>query len=314
MLFWSLAASTRSTYAAGWKHWIRMCLVLKFDALVGSEMALCFFVAYLSLSGSIKAWSTIHTHLYAVRSKFIEFGLPDPLKGKPLFDRVVMGAKKMMKGGDKRTRRPVTLALLRRLRACFDFASRAQRTFWNIMVICVFGLLRLGEATVKPTDPTFPTWGHVTFHKNGTVSLFLPKTKTDHVGRGCTIWFAPSGADICPVACFRSLRQDFPDAGPDAPLFPSESGLPLTGKAVIDRLHAAVGALNDPNLRPNEVNGHSFRKGGAQTLLDAGFDYATIKLMGRWSSWCVELYTGLSLGTLRSVSVAMGACPASDIL
>lgn len=311
----ALAQSTRSSYATGWRTWMEFCKACAISAWVADEPTLCFFVAWLSLRAKVNSWATVHKYLYGVRSYFLDAGLPDPLKGKPLFDRVVQGVKKCFKKSMHRARKPITVALLLRLQPFFDFTNPDERTLYACMVICTFGLLRLGEATVKPNNPKFPTWMHVTIRPDTTVGLFLPVSKTDQLGRGHTVNFAPSGHEyLCPVKAFEVLHLLHPEnLNTDAPLFPDAQGKPLTGDVVIARLKAALVDLNDPEYPASSVSGHSFRKGGAQSLFNAGFDFATIKLMGRWSSWCVELYTELSTSKLIQASRQMAAAAMSAI-
>jgi hypothetical protein len=317
LLFYNaLAPATHSSYESAWKQFCTFCSSARvscpFDA---TEAVLCFYLAWLSLKASIKSFATVHKYIYAIRAFFLQACLPDPLKNKPIFDRVCMGLKKKMKGtGADRIRRPITVAILRRIRRFFDHCVRAERLLFNLFIVAVFGLMRLGELTIKPNNASYPRRSHVHFHTDGSAKLWLPHSKMDRFGRGIFIHFAPTGTDLCPVVAFHQILDDFADAGPEDPLFPCVSGRATTGAAVIDRLKLAIGSLADPTLPAAHVNGHSFRKGGAQSLYDAGCDLGTIRLLGRWSSWCVELYTELSDVKMVQVMFMMARTPDSKLL
>ena len=52
-------------------------------------------------------------------------------------------------------------------------------------------------------------------------------------------------------------------------------------------------------------SGHSFRKGGAQSLADAGVAPHVIKTMGRWASWCFALYIAMTRESMQDISRTM---------
>ena len=312
LFFNALAPNTRACYNSAWVCFCAFISTMRLPSPYGvTEDILCFYVAYLALKKSITCFSTVHKYLYAVRSKYIDAGLPDPLRNRPIFDRVCTGLKREMRGTTHRARHPITVALLGKLLPFFDIRVRSERLMRHIFTICIFGLLRL-EATLKPNAVTYPRRRDVVFASDGTVQLWLAHSKTDQFGKGHFVRFAPTSDRICPVASFKEVFADFPDLGPDGPLFPMVLGdcpstgvSAMTGAVVIKRLQSAVRDLGDPSMKGTDVNGHSFRKGGAQTLFDAGCDFGTIRLLGRWSSWCVELYASLSTTKVQQVMLMM---------
>ena len=58
---------------------------------------------------------------------------------------------------------------------------------------------------------------------------------------------------------------------------------------------------------------HSLRIGGATAALAAGIQPATIRLLGRWSSDCYQLYVRMTRQAASSVGVAIGSTSFDDI-
>ena len=63
--------------------------------------------------------------------------------------------------------------------------------------------------------------------------------------------------------------------------------------------------LSRLNLPAHRYNGHSFRKGGAQSLADAQVHRDIIQAMGRWSSDCYKLYITTPIEDVTSASLAL---------
>jgi hypothetical protein len=68
------------------------------------------------------------------------------------------------------------------------------------------------------------------------------------------------------------------------------------------------------NMDPEKYSGHSFRKGGAQSAYDAGIPIADIKILGRWRSWCFELYRSITVSKHAEYAQAMAQAPYSEAL
>jgi hypothetical protein len=89
-------------------------------------------------------------------------------------------------------RRPVTIALLKRLRPLLNLRTYADSLFWLIMVIGVRGLFRLGELLPKTkNDPHHNTimLSNFTLSRDLLV-IFLAASKTDQLREGVTIRLA----------------------------------------------------------------------------------------------------------------------------
>jgi hypothetical protein len=55
----------------------------------------------------------------------------------------------------------------------------------------------------------------------------------------------------------------------------------------------------------SDYNGHSFRKGGAQSLAEANVPSDTIQAMGRWTSDCYKLYISTPQHAITSAALAL---------
>jgi hypothetical protein len=292
------------------------------DPLAASETLLMYFMAWLYEQPKIKAFSTLQRYLYAVRATYLDNALPDPIANSPRLHRHLRGFKRMMKKPRSRPRHPITAPLLRAMLSSpeFDFEGSADdRVFRAMCVLALFGLLRCAEFTVhKASIPDnldegtwrstkeFPKVSHLFPHQSivNLMSFYIPASKTDPFGFGATINYANSSDRVLDPA--KILAEYFIErsaaAASDDPLFPMPNGDPYTRARFLTRVRDSLKAIN---LQPKGYSGHSFRKGGCQSLRDAGVSDSDIRAMGRWSSWCFVLYSKLSSHRLSSLTEAM---------
>ena len=78
--------------------------------------------------------------------------------------------------------------------------------------------------------------------------------------------------------------------------------LPLSRSSMIDLTRTVISSLG---LDSSLYHGHSFRRGGATSLADAGIDHDIIKTMGRWKSDCYQIYIQTTTDRLLQSSRAM---------
>jgi len=92
--------------------------------------------------------------------------------------------------------------------------------------------------------------------------------------------------------------------GPDAPVFPNQTGRPLTRSGVRDRLDRAVAiaARSCPSLRGHHVTPHTLRHSTAMHLLQSGADLATVALwLGHSSPAVTHQYLEADLAAKEAV-------------
>ena len=89
---------------------------------------------------------------------------------------------------------------------------------------------------------------------------------------------------------------------PGSPLFTLNGTQPVSRRTFLNLfLRKAMSVLS-----PHVFSGHSFRRGGAQSLFDAGVPLDTIRDIGRWKSDIVmRRYYGYTVEQLSSLSLQM---------
>ena len=90
------------------------------------------------------------------------------------------------------------------------------------------------------------------------------------------------------------------------PLFYFASGRYLTWGIVSDLLRDSARVAGLPY---QSLKGHSFRIGAASVAAAAGLPDWLIKVLGRWSSDCYQLYIRTPQSTLESVAPRMAIVP-----
>ena len=135
------------------------------------------------------------------------------------------------------------------------------------------------------------------------MSIFLKASKTDAFRQGHTLVIACSTSPVCAVT---AMRDYFLTALPRGPLFSFRSGRLLTRSAVVNLLRDAARQVGLPY---NSLKGHSFRIGAASTAAAAGLPDWLIKVLGRWSSDCYQLYIRTPRTVLLSAAPRMASVP-----
>ena len=152
--------------------------------------------------------------------------------------------------------------------------------------------LRSGEFTcnspwTKRHHNTYLSRKHVTFNPNDSVTLTLPKSKTDPFQQGTRIHLASSPfSPLCPVQALKLLYNSYPHS-PNHPLFSRPFGFPFSKQFLLTKLHELLLQAGIPTLG---FSGHSIRKGAAVTVAMNGISRDNIKLLGRWKSDAIDVY------------------------
>jgi integrase/recombinase XerD len=144
---------------------------------------------------------------------------------------------------------------------------------------------RVSELTaLQVRDVLLDRQNAVHLHGKGRKQRVIPLWKSTAAGlRG---WLARTGA------------------APDAPVFPSRTGAPLTRSGIRDRLDRAVAAAGQhcPSLRGQHVTPHTLRHSTAMHLLQSGTDLAVIALwLGHSSPAVTHQYLEADLAAKEAV-------------
>ena len=191
-------------------------------------------------------------------------------------------------GTRTRERFPVTIALLKRLIKVWRRPSKTvtARNCLRLIIIAINGCYRLGElAANKSNSFIAPARQQLSFTSDCLYTLLLLLSKTDPFGAGTKTYIAKNSSPTCAFTACANL--EFVNPMPNAPLFQNAKGCPLTSSTVIAYLKKSLKCLNISSVG---FSGHSFRKGGCQTLVEVGASEADIKAIGRWTSDCWKLY------------------------
>ena len=106
---------------------------------------------------------------------------------------------------------------------------------------------------------------------------------------------------LCPVRQLRpAIRQP---AAAGGPLFPGRAG-----NNVLTELRASAWARKWP--RSDKLGTHSFRRGAARAILEAGGSFSQLLRLGQWRSSAYKLY--LDLGHEESTAMASVLVGSSD--
>ena len=233
-------------------------------------------------------------------------------------------AKKRTKA--KKQRDPVTVDRLRQFTRAITAAklnSEDERMVKACLWMGVLGLFRVGEITCRALsgehrfDPTVnATLGDVEVFRDdhGTLTkmtFLLRQSKTDVNGEGTKVDIMATGGSFCAVKYMDEYLRLATRRSATGPLFARSDGKPLTRmklQSVIKALATACGFDAD------RFTSHSLRQGGAVTLHAAGYPIEHIKLAGRWSSSCVEVYLGLTTAVKQQMARDMVAIAPLDHL
>lgn len=305
-----LAESTRSRYDAQVRAWLQFIHELSaakgeaLDPLAAPEAAWTLFVAWLAKRGLKKA--TVEGYLTAVRSWLRDAGRPQPAT-TGLLQRVVKGVERNPLGAPQKPPRPprfpITVSVLLRMRPFVDAKRLDGCLTWLAALLGVLGLLRCGEFALDPCRSAperarrMLRLRHLRVASDGSsMTLHVPVTKTRQLD-GIRVHYAKQADErLCPLrawAAYRALRQrDRPASLSDEeqPLLLTERGRPLHKADIVHRVRLALQAAGLAADDSARFSGHSFRRGGAQSLRDAGLSLIEIKEAGHWKSDSVLRY------------------------
>jgi hypothetical protein len=307
-----LADSTRASYASAVSH------LTKFLEKHGvqpsfpiSPDTLCLWMAD---SIDKLTYSSIRNYLHGIATTHVELGHSNPLNLSPLPWRMFKAIKRIQGEQIVRKRLPITVQILAQIDTLFDTSKQDHLCMRAAMWLGTCGLLRSGEFTRKPTTKCTLKLHHLTFHAkdHSTVdaldtsvdpplymTLRLEQSKTDPFRRGTSVVISNTHA-IRHMLVYLRVRKC--SLGRQ-PLFIGLDGQALSTSVLVKFTQSLIGQANIPNA--NLFLGHSFRKGGATSLHEAGHPDSLIKMMGRWASFAFATYIDTPLHMLIEAGLSM---------
>jgi hypothetical protein len=213
-----------------------------------------------------------------------------------------------------RKRLPITVNILTQIDSSIDTSKQDHLCMRAAMWLGTCGLLRSGEFTRKPTTKCTLKLNHLTLHaKDNSIidplntslaqplymSLQLEQSKTDPFRRGTTVVISNTHAIRHMLVYLRARKCSLGRQ----PLFLGEDGQALSTGVLVKFTQSLIARANIPNA--NLFLGHSFRKGGATSLHEAGHPDSLIKTMGRWASFAFATYIDTPLHMLIEAGMSM---------
>ena len=300
-----LATSTQRVYRSGSSRYQKFYCQHDLQPYPVTESVLALFTASLFRQGLTAG--TIKTYLSSVRYTQISLGLGDPhAKAMPQLEYVVKGLKRKTAGQTARTRLPITVQILRDLKAVWPVAPDQFNAsmLWAASCMCFFGFLRTGEIVV-PSDTEYDKNVHLSVEDVLVDNVMSPKwleirikaSKTDPFRKGVSVYIGTSGNNICPVAAILDYRVR---RGPcSGPFFRFSDRRLLTRARFVTQLKEALTTMG---VDERNYSGHSSRIGAATTAAACGIQDSLIKTLGRWESAAYTLYIQTPRETLCKVS------------
>jgi len=127
--------------------------------------------------------------------------------------------------------------------------------------------------------------------------LVLEVSKTDPFRMSVTVHLTKTNHPVCAVTALADMLKSRSHIHPDDPLFRLPMGRPVTRDWFITKMRKYLSLIGEDQ---SSYNGHSLRKGGAQSLYDAGVPDGDIRVLGRWHSWAFRLYFKLTVEAIQS--------------
>jgi hypothetical protein len=307
LLHSALAASTLSGFVSHEKAFLSFCkghgVIHPFPLL---ETVVCAFLCfYFSLN---KPYSAAKRALEAVAhlARLAGTDASSVIK-TPRVSLLRRGYIRLGKKKKKRVPRiPVTVWMLVRL---LSLVASDEHVFFAICCVGVFGLFRGGELTYKGPDSTILRRRHVTWFDTSVV-IRLVSSKTDFELEGVDVRLYANDSRVCPYTWLRRAWDSAPLTSPSDPLFQQRSGIPVSYSFMLGWMKNSLVRIGIP---ASAVGLHSLRIGGATSLAMLGIPAHIIKILGRWESYCYQLYTRASDDELRRTMSVMATASESDV-
>ena len=302
----SISESTRATYKSAVnsvarlfeKHNIPLTFPISADSI-------CLWMAD---SATKLRYSSIRNYLHGIATTQLELGYPNPLHQSPLVWRMFKAIKRLQGHHVVRKRLPITVSILSQIDPLFDPKNNLHVCMRAAMWLGTCGLLRAGEFVTKPTTKSALKIYHLTFHSIDGKAL-LPSVDSHCASssprqilstRACT------NVTISNPHAIEYMLQYLEGRNTKLarqPLFVGSDGNALSARELVKFTQSLIDKANIPNS--HLFLGHSFRKGGATSLHEAGQPDSLIKLMGRWSSFAFASYIDTPLHMLLEAGRSM---------
>lgn len=305
----ALAPSTHENYSTAYSRYETFCKNHHLPSIPPDEHTLILFATDISHSHS---HSSIKVHMSAIAFySAIKGSAVDFTKYRKLY-YLLRGIKRTQGRSRRRKKRaPITPAILKLINLKLFNSGRCYEDkimLWAALLTAFYGFLRVSEYTSarKTTyDPsTTLLFKDLAFKSDGSVSLFIKKSKTDPFRQGVMLRIAQNKSILCPVNALHHLSRVHPNKS--GPLFTFSNGRFLSRRDINSLLIEAT----DGKMT---ISSHSLRIGAASTAAAVGCPKWLIQALGRWSSDCFRQYIRIPKKTIDNTSKILAKCNAKDI-
>jgi len=270
---------------------------------------------YICLLARTLQYKTITNYIsMGVRIFHLRNGLPWADTSESFLVTSVLGGVRRLKGDETHQKMPITLDMLRRIRATLNLEDHNDLLFFTTCLVAFFCLLRKGNLTATGRDEAAERDTHVARrsdlkHVGDTWLLVLRHTKTIQYQERELHIVLPHfpGDDLCPRTTLARYLEVSAEATSDILLqqrTPKGTWTPYTYASFMARLKATLTTIGE---KPADFAGHSFRRGGATFLMSIGVPIPAIKAMGDWKSDAYLKYVQIST-EIRAQATHMMAC------
>ena len=309
----AIGESTRGTYRSAVNSLMEFCVRhgLRGELPVSTD-TLCLWMA--DAAQRHIRFSSIRVYLHGIATSHVELGHANPIIDKPVIWRLLKGIKRTQGAGVTAQRLPMTTALLTKLEPHQKLLTLEGLCIRAAMCAGTCGLLRSGEFAHRNRHSAPPLRRHLSFHKSDDslvpedswrsatyMKLRVTKSKTDPFRVGTDV--VVSNDKAIAAMCDYLQRRGRVEA--DDYLFTLDRRNCLTVTQLVHQTQALLNAASVINARL--YKGHSFRKGGATSLHEAGMPDSLIRTMGRWKSFAFATYVHTSNHLVVKAGLAMTA-------
>ncbi|KAF8804089.1 hypothetical protein BYT27DRAFT_7225526 [Phlegmacium glaucopus] len=292
----ALAPNTRTTYAAGLKHFTLFCDEWGIDEEARMPASYALLCAFIGEHKGRYAGSTIRSWLSGLRSWHIINHVP--WYGDDEWVHLArISANKEGSRHKRALHAPVSIEHLSALRRAIRISDPFHAAIWAVALCTFFGCRRLGETTIT-TAAAFDERYHVLRSTNiefrqqrdgsRSVSFRIPWTKTTKE-QGATVILTARTDILCPISALKnhlSINTSIPQS------FALFAYKPLSGPPKNLLKHEFLKFVTTiwSSAKLAHVLGHSFCIGGAVELLLAGVPPEIVAATGGWTSLVFLLY------------------------
>ena len=170
-------------------------------------------------------------------------------------------------------------------------------------MLAFYGFLRASEFATPNL-----TWRHIQL-AGDRYTVLIEQSKTDPFRHGHTIAIHASGASTCPIRALQLYVSAILPLQDDSPVLKAGGFSPLDRQHLTNTIRHI---LLKTKYSHHQYSSHSFRSGGATTVVAAGIPNWLIKILERWSSNAYQVYIHSSLAMIQSIPALLAHANISD--